>query len=739
MKKISVIVPCHNSERTIDRCIRSIVQQTIGMNAIELILVNDCSSDNTLNKLLRWEKRFQDSITVIDCKENGKTGGARNVGIRQSSGEFIAFVDDDDWIDPSMYEKMYHAMSKYSCDVVAVLYDREEESGMHYNMEMPSGKTDILVNKSNKPSDAAELPGEIWNKLYRRDLIINNDLFFAEKLSYTENYWYPLLQYYIQSYYVVGERLYHYMVNSNSIICRKDIQSCMDRLEIERLFLNEIKERNLDNIYSESIEYNFVKKFYLNTLHLLFYSENRDLSTIFLKMKKEVLERYPQYYNNRLIQKECYENEMYFIFRTLEVDMPDELWYLLAEKYRKNDWDISIYETYIDDASFNSPLDPRGIFKKKYYSIRALRQYLQGIYDGICTSEWYEIKQKIIAYIDEYIKLDVFITDSGIRKKCEKILNLDIVQEYINDIELSENSKNAIDGLKALHTFLELPELLAKLVWGRGAFIEDQFIPALEWSYQQVNEEIIDQARTIVNLRQNPIFSFSYLYDKYSFTYAWDKKEQMYFFILNGRNMYLPYKYYSTPEQVEHYVRGLFIEQDERSAHRYLNERMSVAEGDIVLDAGVAEGNFAAMVIDKVKRIYLVECDEEYIRALKVTFRDCLDKIVLIPKFLGKSNDDTHITIDEIMAGGQLNYLKMDIEGSELDALEGAEYTLSNSNVIKCNICVYHRLHHNEIISKKMEDFGFEVKNSSGWMSFPFDPEFPHYPRRGLVQAVKRI
>lgn len=106
MKKISVIIPCYNVEKEIDRCIQSLVDQTILLSQMELIFVDDASEDATMEKLSKWEEQYPESILVIHCEENGKQGTARNIGMQYATGEYIGFVDSDDYVEPEMYQKM---------------------------------------------------------------------------------------------------------------------------------------------------------------------------------------------------------------------------------------------------------------------------------------------------------------------------------------------------------------------------------------------------------------------------------------------------------------------------------------------------------------------------------------------------------------------------------------------------------------------------------------------------------
>ncbi len=106
MKKISIIIPCYNAFPYSSDCMEALEKQTIGMDALEIILVNDASTDQTFQMLCKWEQKYPESIMVINLEENGKQGRARNIGIEYASGEFIGYVDIDDTIDPHMYDKL---------------------------------------------------------------------------------------------------------------------------------------------------------------------------------------------------------------------------------------------------------------------------------------------------------------------------------------------------------------------------------------------------------------------------------------------------------------------------------------------------------------------------------------------------------------------------------------------------------------------------------------------------------
>lgn len=124
MKKISVIVPCHNVAKYLERCMERIINQSIGMEEIELILIDDASTDNgaTLQVLMDYERRFPDTVMLIPLEQNMRQGGARNIGISYAGGEYLMFCDADDWLAYRAMEILYHVAKEYDADVVEYRY-----------------------------------------------------------------------------------------------------------------------------------------------------------------------------------------------------------------------------------------------------------------------------------------------------------------------------------------------------------------------------------------------------------------------------------------------------------------------------------------------------------------------------------------------------------------------------------------------------------------------------------------
>ena len=124
MKKVSVIIPCHNAAKWLPQCFLSLVQQSIGIDGLELIFVDDASDDEgaTWALLEEFERAYPESIMIIHLEENLRQGGARNVALGYATGEYLAFVDADDFVEKDFLEKGYRRAMASDADIVPVSY-----------------------------------------------------------------------------------------------------------------------------------------------------------------------------------------------------------------------------------------------------------------------------------------------------------------------------------------------------------------------------------------------------------------------------------------------------------------------------------------------------------------------------------------------------------------------------------------------------------------------------------------
>ncbi len=333
MKWISVIIPCYNVEKYIDRCMESLVNQTLGVEHMELIFVNDASTDATYEKLCQWETKYPESILVVNCEKNGKQGTARNIGIRYASTDYIGFVDSDDWVELDMYEKMYEKAISTGADVVGVMQRRVDEYGkILYTENSYSIKFNTFCRVEEE--DYKGLPGGVVCGLFRKQLIVQNNIWFPEGLAYEDNYWGPIISCYIKSWYVIGEPLYNYFVNRNSTTLQWGAMHHFDRLKIEKMKLEELKKRGFYEKNKDRIEFNFLQLYYINTLYIVITRMGRFPYDIVCQMQKELRELFPDFENNPYLSELGQRQRL--LLTTAKMDMTKEDWERIRKAYLKD-------------------------------------------------------------------------------------------------------------------------------------------------------------------------------------------------------------------------------------------------------------------------------------------------------------------------------------------------------------------------------------------------------------------
>lgn len=239
--KISIIVPTYNNEIYLVKCLKSLLKQTL--KEIEIIIVNDGSEDNTKN-ILDTFASYDSRVKVIH-QSNQKQGAARNRGMEIAKGEYIGFVDSDDWVDLDYYEKLYNAAKKYNVDIALAT-----------NVRIGNGKTKKRLNITEEVV-ATTLQAKIdignqsknpcpTNKIYRRSMLEENNIVWLEG-CYCEDKLFTIQAVYFANgiVSVPGVNYYYYRnpkstVNSKSQIHKADKEKA--RLDV----LNFLKEKNAD-------------------------------------------------------------------------------------------------------------------------------------------------------------------------------------------------------------------------------------------------------------------------------------------------------------------------------------------------------------------------------------------------------------------------------------------------------------------------------------------------------------
>jgi hypothetical protein len=253
------------------------------------------------------------------------------------------------------------------------------------------------------------------------------------------------------------------------------------------------------------------------------------------------------------------------------------------------------------------------------------------------------------------------------------------------------------------------------------------------------NEE---QVEVVAYLRNHPAWIFPYSFCEHyrpqDVPVFYDTACALPYTLQDGHRIYLKKSWKGS--KIRRKYNALRLEQDPTSPHRYLTDQFRVEAGDVLVDIGAAEGNFALSVVDKVKRIYLIEADGEWIEALRATFAPWRDKVTILHKFVSDHDDQDCITLDTLMEDDpEINFVKIDVDGAERELLAGATNTLREAHPMRLALCTYHRQGDDQEFMELLNGHGFKTEFSRGYMLFYYNRQklSPPYLRRALIRAVK--
>ncbi len=250
MKKelVSIIVPIYNVEEYIERGVKSLMNQTY--KNIEIILVDDGSKDNSskiIDKLSKTDQRI-----IVKHKSNGGVSSARNEGLSIAKGEFIMFIDGDDYVEPDYIEYFYNIINKGNYDMAF--------NTKCFNLTTKMRNNDYSFKKFDNETLIEDIyTGTIgcgvavWNKIYRHDFLKNNNILFDEKIWYGEGMLFNINCLVKTKNVIVGNNiLYHQVFNPNSAMRNFNLNSNLcgiKSLEIQKELIN-FTNKNIKNAWN---------------------------------------------------------------------------------------------------------------------------------------------------------------------------------------------------------------------------------------------------------------------------------------------------------------------------------------------------------------------------------------------------------------------------------------------------------------------------------------------------------
>lgn len=255
MPKVSIIIPFNNVENYIAQCLDSVLNQTL--NDIELILINDASTDSSRKIVQKYAER-DSRIKIIDIEERKGQGFARNRGIETAQGEYIGFVDSDDFVEKDMFELLYNSAKSNNTDISMCQvreYDDINENYItsdYYSLEYLSSFGENVFSAEDTKNQILDINVALWNKVYKREYLLN----IGEK--FPEGFIYEDLPFFFGTYLpakriqIVWKNLYSYRVNRKNSTMQQFNNKILDRLPMvsltyeklkNTLFLSDLKQK----------------------------------------------------------------------------------------------------------------------------------------------------------------------------------------------------------------------------------------------------------------------------------------------------------------------------------------------------------------------------------------------------------------------------------------------------------------------------------------------------------------
>lgn len=323
MAKVSIIIPVYNTEKYIDECINSVINQTY--KDIEVILINDGSTDSSLSICKKYEK-LDKRIKVINKKHSG-VSSARNEGIKKITGKYVMFLDSDDYYNLDYVEKMYNALVKNKCDMVISgfkLCYKKSTSVLQYS------NCDIMIDFNSIIYDIVNTPyfNSMSKTIIKKDIIEKNKIKFDTKLNYFEDYIvsFDAMKCSKKIMYL-SNCLYNYRVNSDSTTQNMDIDKALkwyhDGLYALNYINSSIAIDNINSLMFDRICFAFrILAKMKNTKYKVFKKEaDRLLDELYTSIPRESIDINKIHYSRKIYKfraKMIYKNHLklfYYITR----------------------------------------------------------------------------------------------------------------------------------------------------------------------------------------------------------------------------------------------------------------------------------------------------------------------------------------------------------------------------------------------------------------------------------------
>lgn len=252
MAKVSIIVPVYNVEKYLRKCLNSLINQTL--KEIEIICINDGSTDKSLEILEEYKNR--DSRIILLNQENSGQSITRNNGIKKATGEYLGFVDPDDWVDLDYYERLYNAASTNDTDIAVGGIIRvtgiKKKKFLNFEKETITDNTNLKFELCDVPEKSY-----VWNKIYKTQKLKEINLKFEEGRIFEDCIFTPQALFFLGKMVTVPNTYYYYLRRNNSTVKQRSEKANADSIYAHKKASEFIKEHNIDISSFEPKTYRF--------------------------------------------------------------------------------------------------------------------------------------------------------------------------------------------------------------------------------------------------------------------------------------------------------------------------------------------------------------------------------------------------------------------------------------------------------------------------------------------------
>ena len=334
--KLSVIVPVYNmaAENKLQFCLDSLVNQTI--SDYEIIAVDDASTDNSLEILREYAQKYPEKVKVLAHEVNKRQGGAKNTGLKAAAGEWVGFIDSDDWVTPDYYEKLLGRAEETGADMVGCDYNLVNSHTVEVGQVVQNNSAEQTgVLDRERHGKLIMRSGSMVIKIYKRQVIEKNHLDFPEGIFYEDNCAGPVWSLYFTHFERVEEPLYYYYQHQTSTVHHVSEDKCRDRMKAAQLMLQQCRERGFLEEYYPQIQYRFTELYYAVTLFsYMLGCPNRKLSFV-KELGQGIRQAFPDFQENAYYQQYTDPEEKQMMALQMQSDVRFFYYYGLKVWVRK--------------------------------------------------------------------------------------------------------------------------------------------------------------------------------------------------------------------------------------------------------------------------------------------------------------------------------------------------------------------------------------------------------------------